>query len=136
METNGKLCPSSKLSKGAYLLGIKNEENKIDILSEPVKVDGELLEKFNTHDTKAEKALRFTNKCVQSGCKQWTGEKCGVIDNILEKVEEKYIEDNLPDCAIRSTCRWYFQEGASACKVCTLVTTYVEDPTDDKFLTY
>jgi len=134
MINHGKLCPSHRLSKGASLIGIKNKEGKFDMLPEPIKVDQTLYHEFQSHATKPEKVLRFTNKCVQSGCKQWTGTKCGVIETVLEKVEQQYIEDSLPNCSIRNTCRWYDQRGGEACKVCSLVTTYVDDPKDDKYI--
>jgi len=134
MKNNRKLCPSSRLTKGASLLGIRNDEGKMDILEEPLLITKELYNQFQAHDTAPEKALRFTNKCIQSGCKQWTGSKCGVIENILEKVERKFMKDQLPSCAIRNPCRWHNQRGPEACKVCPLVTTYLEHPTHDKFI--
>ena len=136
MIKNGKLCPSYHLSKGASLIGIKNEEGKYDILPEPIKIDDELLEEFQSHNTKAEKVLRFTNKCLESGCKQWTGSQCSVIETAIKNVEQQYIEDHLPVCAIRSDCRWYDQRGSEACKVCPLVTNYVEDLSKDEFFNH
>lgn len=133
MEKKGKICPSAKFSKGAFLIGIRNEKEEMDILDEPIKITEEIFNEFKATNTKPEKTLRLANKCIESGCKQWTGEKCGVIDDVLERVEEQYMKDQLPDCAIRPTCRWYSQQGSLACKVCPLVTTYKEDPKEDKF---
>jgi hypothetical protein len=48
------------------------------------------------------------------------------IVNILPAVV-----DALPVCLIRSTCRWYEQEGHSACVRCPQVVTELADPTDD-----
>ena len=134
MKNQSKLCPSSRFTKGASLLGIKNEKGEMDILKTPIKITTEIHEQFSTTVAKPEKTLRFVNKCVQSGCKQWTGTKCGVIDSILERVEEQYVKDNLPECSIRETCRWYDQNGSDACKVCPLVTTYTEFPFENKFI--
>lgn len=133
MESEKKTCPSSKFTKGASLIGIKNDEEEIDILAEPIKITEELYEQLKSADVKPEKAIRLANKCITSGCKQWTGEKCGVIDDRLAKVEESYLKDHLPECAIRTTCRWYSQQGDLACKVCPLVTTYTEFPKEEKF---
>jgi len=133
MENKSKTCPSAKFSKGAYLLGIRNEENQMDILEDPIKITDEIYKKFEEAQTKPEKTLRVANKCIESGCNQWTGEKCGVIDDVLVRVEENYLKDQLPECGIRSTCRWYSQEGSKACQGCPLVTTYSEDPKEDPF---
>ncbi len=133
MENQGKTCPSAKFTKGALLIGIRNEADEIDLLKDPIKITEDVYQKFTQAKTKPEKTLRLANKCIESGCNQWTGKKCGVIDNLLNTVEEKYVKDQLPECGIRSTCRWYSQTGAEACKVCTLVTTFKEDPKEDKF---
>ncbi len=133
MKNEGKLCPSSKFKKGASLIGIRNDKDEMDILKEPIKVTEELYKQFKEVGTKPEKTLRFTNKCIESGCKQWTGIKCGVIDTLLQDVEQQFIKDALPECAIRDTCRWFSQSGPDACKICPLVTTYVEDPKDNQY---
>lgn len=68
------------------------------------------------------KTVRLTNTCATKGCGQWNGEKCTLIGEILGKIEEnKRKKNSLPECDIRSTCRWYAQEKEEACKVCTLV---------------
>jgi len=69
----------------------------------------------------AEQRFRFANRCVQSGCNQWKDGKCSVIKNVLDALP--VFESSLPKCAIRSSCRWYFQEGPKACSVCPLIIT-------------
>ncbi len=135
MKDESKTCPSSRFSKGAYLIGIKNEQEEMDMLATPVKITAELYGQMHSSaaGTKPEKTLRVANKCVESGCKQWTGTKCGVIDNVLQSIEEKYLKDQLPECAIRSTCRWYAQRNIEACRACSLVTTYVEHSDENRF---
>lgn len=132
----GKLCPSSRFSVGSSLLGIRNDKDEMDILEEPIKITEEIYEQFKEEDTKPEKTLRFTNKCVESGCAQWTGSKCGVIENLLDKVEDEYVKNTLPACSIRQDCRWFEQRGADSCKICPLVTTHVEQPKENKFFNY
>ena len=127
MKNHGKTCPSANFSKGAYLLGIRNEDDEMEILAEPLKITEEIYNKLKKKNTRPEKALRMANKCIESNCKQWTGEGCGVIDHVLTTIEERYKKDQLPECGIRSTCRWYSQQGKESCKVCTLVTTLTEE---------
>ena len=131
-----KTCPSSKFTKGSLLIGIKNDQEEMDILEEPIKITEDIYEQLKAANSRPEKAVRVANKCITSGCKQWTGDKCGVIDEMLGKVEEGYLKDQLPTCAIRSTCRWYSQQKELACKVCPLVTTYTEYPKEDKFFNH
>ena len=70
-----------------------------------------------------EKRFRFGGLCVKSGCNQWTGSRCGVIDTIIESTGENNETVSLPDCSIRSECRWFYQSGANACAVCPDVIT-------------
>lgn len=126
MSKDSKTCPSAQFKKGSLLIGVRNEKDEMDILENPIKVNQEIHDQLSEPGTKPEKALRFANKCVQSGCKQWTGTKCGVIDKVLNDIEENFRKATLPTCAIRDTCRWFSQRGAEACKVCPMVTTYKE----------
>lgn len=115
---NKLLCPSAPLYQGSRLLGVVKED-AVDILSTPIEVDEFFARAANT-GKEAEHKFRFVNKCVKSGCAQWTGSECGVIKRVLTAMEEK-LEAELPNCSIRPECRWYAQEGANACKACTSV---------------
>ncbi len=133
MQDQDKTCPSSKFTKGSLLIGIKNEEEEMELLADPIKITEEVYLEIKSLGVKPEKAVRVANKCIKSGCRQWTGEKCGVIDDALDKVENQFLKNHVPECAIRTTCRWYSQQGEIACKVCPLVSTYTEYPTENKF---
>jgi hypothetical protein len=113
------LCPSAPLYEGSKLLGVV-KENSVDILSAPIEVDDVFIKAANTGKV-AEQKFRFVNKCVKSGCEQWTGSECGVIKRVLTAVEEKIQNEQLPPCSIRPECRWYAQEGSMACKACPTV---------------
>jgi hypothetical protein len=113
-------CPSAPLHESSKLLGIVNQEGEVAILPQPLAVDENFIENALEGRT-PEKRFRFTNKCVKSACQQWNGDSCGVIKTVLEKIEEQYWKTELPACGIRDTCRWFFQEGGNACKVCPLV---------------
>jgi hypothetical protein len=64
--------------------------------------------------------FRFSGRCVQSRCKQWSGTRCGVIDRQLGELGDLAVGE-LPECSIRSDCRWFRQTGAVACAACPLV---------------
>lgn len=114
-------CPSAPLYKNSELLGIVNENGEVDLLTTPLELDDDFIAIANAQEKKPEERFRFTNKCVKSGCAQWKNNSCGVVATVLEKIESDYWKDALPDCGIRNTCRWFFQEKEKACKVCTLV---------------
>jgi len=74
-----------------------------------------------------EKRFRFSQPCVTSGCGNWTGNRCGVIDGVVDEVSERQLprpgEASLPKCSFRPKCRWFAQSGKEACAVCPLVIT-------------
>ena len=125
---NHATCPSAKCKTGADLLGVVNEEGKVDMLHTPFKIDQAFVTTARQNGI-PESRFRFAKRCVTSGCVQWTGEKCGVIEKIMTLVNETVAKDSLPvendlkKCSIRSTCRWFSQRGPEACAVCTLVVT-------------
>jgi len=118
-------CPSSDCKPGARLLGVRQDDGTIALLPEPLSIDEAFFEKVAAHPVAPERRFRFTNKCVKSGCGQWNGKGCGVIENVVKLFAESHPQAPLPHCAIRKTCRWYHQEGNDACRVCTFVVTDV-----------
>jgi hypothetical protein len=69
-----------------------------------------------------EKRFRFAGACVQKACTQWAG-RCGVVDTVLAEVPASALQTDLPECSIRSQCRWYHQTGPDACRACPVVVT-------------
>jgi hypothetical protein len=125
-ETQNKTCPSSLGQVGSNLLGVVNANGTVGFFADPVEVTPEFIDDAGDFDN-LERRFRFSNKCVQSGCKQWTGTACGVIKAVLA-LDSIPAAKKLPDCSIRTSCRWYFQEGASACNGCRYVITNVSEP--------
>lgn len=68
-------------------------------------------------------AFRFTAGCAQSGCGQWSQGGCRLGRDIAAKL--KPVVDTAPACTIRATCRWFAENGVSACLRCPQVTTRV-----------
>lgn len=126
-KEEAKLCPSSTCSKGASLLGVVQGNKKVNFLEIPIKLNDEFIQKAHEQG-EPEKKFRFTNKCVKSGCNQWTGSSCGVM-NELSALNPSVTanEEDLPKCFIRRTCRWYSQDGGKACKICLFVVTESRD---------
>ena len=105
------------------MIGVVNSDGLVTILADPLPVDAEFAAEAS-RGRQPEQRFRFANKCVQSGCKQWSAGACGVIKKIAGALESADLDHTtLPACGIRKTCRWFFQEGAKACAICPLVIT-------------
>lgn len=117
-----KSCPSSTASEGSTLLGVINKNGTVGYITNKTEVTGELYEQI-LKKGEPEKHFRFSNDCVESGCNQWQSGKCGVITKIFHINEGLELEAQLPTCSIRSSCRWYSQEGAKACSFCPYIIT-------------
>jgi hypothetical protein len=99
----------------------------ISLLPEPLPLDDEFLAKVKEDPVPVEQRFRFTNKCVESGCTQWTGKTCGVIENVLKHLDQLPQLSTLPRCSLRPSCRWFVQEGASACRACPYIITEITE---------
>jgi hypothetical protein len=65
--------------------------------------------------------LRVAARCVESACVHFNSGRCGLASRVAAELDT--VVDRLPACAIRRNCRWYAQEGASACMRCPQVVT-------------
>ncbi len=104
------------------LLGIVREDGKVTFVSNRITINREFVE-IAHQGRPPEKRFRFGNKCIEEGCKQWTGRKCGIIDEIIKLPATKSLTTELPKCSIRSECRWFQQSGIRTCNVCPYVLT-------------
>ncbi len=121
----GLTCPSARAEPGALLLGIRGPEGRIVPLRTAMMLDAEDLAEARRHGA-PEARMRFAGACQRGGCAQWTGHRCGVIAKVLDHLSVPGIAPQAPalrPCLIRATCRWFAEEGASACGVCDLVVT-------------
>ena len=112
------------------LIGVRQESGTVAILPTPLPVDEAFVAKASAHELPPEQRFRFTNKCIEGGCGQWTGTACGVADRVLQALDRIPIAA-LPACGIRARCRWFLQRGADACQVCVYVVTEI---TEDEVL--
>jgi hypothetical protein len=116
-----KACPSAFLQEGALLLGVMTSSGTLSYVQPPTRVDAEFVARARALGN-PERRFRFSAPCIEAGCPQWTGEGCGVVDNVIEEEEPVELESGrLPHCAIRRDCRWFAQRGGAACAVCPRV---------------
>ena len=128
-----KTCPSSICIPGAYMLSVVDNSEEVIFNTVEVKIDKDMAQELHDEFGEPEKHFRFSNTCVESGCKQWKNGQCSVINLIIKTNEHQNIPEDLPDCLIRNTCRWFFQRGAEACKYCKyIVTDSLENQAQDQ----
>ena len=123
-ESQQSMCPSARCEEGAILLGIVGRNGQVGYVTPRMTIDADFVRE--AHKGRAPEArFRFAQPCIEGGCAQWTANRCGLIDRAIESPEAtrptEWSQGSLPNCVIRSTCRWFSQEGAKACAVCPLV---------------
>ena len=115
------LCPSSQPDKNdALVFGIVEgtvESPKISYLkrSQPIK------EITPSIEVKPTEMLRIASSCQEKGCSHFDGTDCRLAAKIVERLPA--VTEALPPCQIRSDCRWWKQEGKSACLRCPQLVT-------------
>jgi hypothetical protein len=123
-----RTCPSSFCRPGQVLLGIVLPSGRVAFASDRVVVTEEF-DRIAREGRQPEKRFRFAGPCIQRGCRQWTGERCGFIDRLVEDEDQRGEEiaegpavgesgEGLQPCSVRDGCRWFHQHGARACRVC------------------
>src|SRR5271170_6760810 len=77
------LCPSALCKDGAILLGIVLPNHTIAYADRRYKIDASQAEAMRNGPVGAESRFRFASGCAQCSCGQWSGGKCGVIEDVL-----------------------------------------------------
>ena len=122
-ERTRLLCPSAPLSVGAEIIGFVNACGEVAVFATALKVSDEFATAVSKTAGKPTARFRFASPCAKGGCQHWEG-RCRVADFAVEAAGKCEANMNvLPDCAIRSRCRWFSQQGSRACGGCRLVIT-------------
>ena len=122
-----KSCPSSTCSEDAILLGKVKQDGTVGFLQNKIPLDAAAVAAFKKIGD-PERHFRFSSPCVQKGCGQWSNGQCGVIKEVLNAFADADLPPDAPACAIRSSCRWFHQEGVQACYACAFVITNLTVP--------
>jgi hypothetical protein len=78
---------------------------------------------------KPTEVFRFAARCEERRCVHYDGHRCALARRIVEQLDP--VVDVLPPCLVRTTCRWFAEEGAEACRRCPQVVTVVP-PADER----
>lgn len=114
-------CPSSRCHDGAVLLGVVQSDGVLSFARERIVIDNDFVVAAHT-GRMPEKRFRFASRCHTKACIQWKDEQCSVINRLIQ-TEPREPLPILPECSIRTTCRWLLQNGDSACSICPEVIT-------------
>lgn len=124
-------CPSACCERGATLLGIVGHDGIVGFITPAITINQKFVDTAR-RGRPPEGRFRFAQPCIQDRCGQWTGSRCGLIDQVLLASQDNATTDGngLPRCAIRRSCRWFAQAGFEACAVCPFVvhTPLAADP--------
>ena len=122
------LCPSSRCNEGAVLLGIIGRDGQVGYIRPALTVTQDFVEAAQG-GRRPEHRFRFAAPCEGTACVHWTGVECGIIGDALSAAKsispDQSPSEQLPNCTIRSQCRWFAQEGSQACGVCRFVFNYL-----------
>jgi len=119
------LCPSAQPDwEGSKVIGVvggTKEAPEVAYLSEPQPVTEELL--ALARPVTPSEVFRFSAPCANSACGHFSAEqgKCKLAEKIVRWAP--MVVEKLPPCTIRPDCRWWQQEGKSACMRCPQVVT-------------
>lgn len=118
------MCPSYVAKAGAQLFGVISKEGKVNFIS-PISLTEEYLSRSDK--STLEQRFRFTGKCIEKGCAQWNSaqEKCTLSQKVSETVQQSVTA--LFFCPIRSSCRWFLQDGETACLSCNDILRNMEE---------
>lgn len=112
------------------LLGVvefTEEGRRLAYLNEDVAVTEDLLRE--AQPAQPTEVFRFSGECEQQRCTHFDGTHCQLATRIVQILPP--VVDALPVCLIRSSCRWFEQEGRAACMRCPQVATESSDATDE-----
>ena len=130
-DARSLLCPSAQPGMtGLRLIGVieaTQDGSRVAYLNEDVPVTPELL--GQTGDVPTSVVFRLAGRCEERRCTHFDGHHCRLVSRIVDVLPE--VVDALPICMIRSTCRWFAEQGGNACRRCPQVVTELEDPSED-----
>ncbi len=106
-------------SPGNLLFGIIRPDGRVVALQPPLPVTQTFADKASAAGRRPPEArFRFAGPCVTSDCLHWKDERCGLGDAVARTAESRGPAAKVAHCAIRPSCRWWHEQGGSACQVC------------------
>lgn len=125
------LCPSAQETMpGCRVFGVVGgsaEQPRVAYLDELAPATPELLDM--ARPVKPEEVFRMAAPCIERQCRHFDGRDCQLAARIVQILPA--VAEALPACRIRPDCRWFAQEGRTACTRCPQVITNHCSPNDE-----
>ena len=120
------LCPSAHPDMaGARVFAVVGgtaEQPRADYLAQSVPLTDEIRALAQPVDPA--EVFRVASPCVQGACQHFDGGEHICRLGRKTAALAPIVVERLPRCAIRPSCRWWAQEGVSACRRCPQVATW------------
>jgi hypothetical protein len=117
-------CPSARPdTEDSVVFGVVGgsiEEPRVGYLRQPIAATPEVVALAGPADPAA--VFRFGGRCAEGACRHFDGARCSLAQRLVQLLP--VVTDRLPPCALRPTCRWWWEEGPAACRRCPQVVTY------------
>jgi hypothetical protein len=127
-NTNTPLCPSAQPTmEGALVFAVVDTRiplPRVGYLVEALRVTDEVL--AIAGPIAPAEIFRFGAPCAGRACRHFDGCDCRLATRIVQLLPA--VVDVAPPCQLRPDCRWWQQEGKSACLRCPQVITETLDP--------
>lgn len=118
--SESKSCPSAPFKKGNSVFAIF-EGDQMTFTDSMIPITEALMSESSFFSEKTE--VRTTMKCVTKGCINWNGKKCTVPDQMSYFFQPLEEISAFKNCPLKTTCRWYAQDGEQSCSICPLIRT-------------
>ena len=127
-------CPSAQPGQeGAIAVGVvggRVGERRVGYLEGRVPVTDELLALAGP--VKPTEVFRFGAPCAGGACSHFDGHDCRLATKLVQLMPPA--SKALPACQLRPECRWWKQEGKSACFRCPAIVTDCYNPSEGQKL--
>ncbi len=122
-----KLCPSAQPGMdNCRVLGVVQQDGPRPMLlylNKPLPATDDVL--AMAAPLKPTEVFRLSATCAEHQCPHFDGADCRLATRVARLLPPAV--DALPPCIIRKDCRWYSQEGGTACLRCPEITTVTYD---------
>jgi len=110
------ICPSYPRAAARLEIGCKSAAGSVEFHETPIQLRPTKKAGAAQFDLALQDSSRYAGPCVSSSCSNWSdgcqlGRRIALLGH----------EDG-EACAIAENCRWFAENGASACNTCKMIT--------------
>ena len=127
VESDPLWCPSARPDDSSVVFAVRVADPAragVRYLDRVVPTTAELLALADPIDPR--EVFRFGAPCVEHACAHFDGSRCTLVRRLVEATPPAVTR--LPPCRLRPKCRWFAEEGVSACHRCPVILTLQHSP--------